>query len=135
MNYSLPLKYFLVLTSMLLLTGLWMFVLHTSVTVEGTLSYYEGKTFFGLLETVSPHLFGMGILVFVLTHFFSMLVGVEQKNFKVFSLLFFLLMFVANSSGFFIEEGSYFFVLLKLSSTFLFVGFSFFAMYKLFKVT
>ncbi|CAA6801975.1 MAG: Unknown protein [uncultured Sulfurovum sp.] len=135
MNYILPLKYFFVMISMLLLTGVWMFVRHTSLSIAGTLSYYEGKSIFGLLETVSPHLFGMAILVFVLTHFFAIISGVEQQRFKLFSLLFFLCMLVANSSVFFIEEGSLFFVLLKLSSTFLFVGLSFFAMYKLLKVT
>ena len=69
MNYTTPLKYFFVMTFLLLATGVWMFVLHTSLSIEGVLDYYAPKTFFGLLETVSPHLFAMGLLIFVLTHF------------------------------------------------------------------
>ena len=49
------------MTLMLLLSGLGMFMLNTSLSIEGTSAYYAPKSFYGLLETVSPHLFGMGL--------------------------------------------------------------------------
>ena len=135
MNYAVPLRYFIVMTVMLLLTGLWMFTLHTSLSIDGTMNYYSPKSFYGLLETVNPHLFGMGLLVFILTHFFAVLKGVEQKKYRLLSVLFFVVMLVANLSGFFITEGGVFLSVVKLLSTLLFIGFILVTSYKLFKIT
>ena len=134
MNYTTPLRYFFVMSILLLVTGLWMFALHTSLNIEGTLEYYAPKTFFGLLETVSPHLFGMGLLVFVLTHFFAVVQGVKQEKFRGFSVMLFLLMLVMNVSGFFIAEESTVFALVKLVSTVLFVFYTLWAMFKVYKL-
>jgi hypothetical protein len=134
MNYVTPLKYFFVMTVLLLSTGVWMFVLHTSLSVEGTLAHYAPKTFFGLLETVSPHLFGMGILVFVLTHFFAILQDVNQEKYKYFSHLIFAFMLLTNTSGFFIAQESTFFAAIKLVSTVLYVLYSLWAMIKIRKL-
>ncbi|NOR56229.1 MAG: hypothetical protein GQ531_08480 [Sulfurovum sp.] len=134
-QYGLALRYFSVMTLLVLISGLWMFVTNTSLNVEGTSSYYVLKSFYGLLETVSPHLFSMAVLIFILTHFFAIVSGVKHKNFRLFSILFFLFMLLSNVSGFFIEESGVFFSLLKLGSTLLFTLFSFFALYKLFKIT
>ena len=139
MNYFTPLRYFFVMTVMLLATGLWMFVLHTSLSIDGTLEYYAPKTFFGLLETVSPHFFGMGVLVFIVTHFFAiiqlpMMQDIKQNRYRWLSLGLFSLMFLTNFSGFFIAEESGFFALLKLVSTLGFVGYSLWAMFKVYKL-
>jgi hypothetical protein len=61
--------------------------------------------------------------------------GVEHKKFRLFSLLFFLVMLLSNLSGFLITEGGVFFTIIKLLSTVLFCLFSFVALYKLFKIT
>jgi len=135
MNYSLPLKYFLVMTVMLLFTGMWLFVLHTSLSVDGILDYYAPKTLFGLLETVSPHLFAMGLVVFILTHFFAIVTSAKQEKFRLFSILFFLIMLLANVSGFFITETGSFFAILKLLSTLLFIGYSLVAIWKVWRLT
>lgn len=111
-----------------------MFILHTSLSIDGTLAYYAPKTFYGLLETVSPHLFGMGILVFVLTHFFAIFLYVKQEKYKYFSMFLFALMLLANVSGFFISEHSTFFALLKLISTVLFIVYTLWAMFKVHKL-
>ncbi|MCH9814735.1 MAG: hypothetical protein K0U47_12425 [Epsilonproteobacteria bacterium] len=68
-HFAIVIRYFLLLTVLLLITGAWMFTLHTHWSVDGTTAYYTQKSFFGLLETVSPHLFGMSIIFFILTHF------------------------------------------------------------------
>jgi len=134
MNFTMPLRYFLIMTLLLLATGVWMFVLHTSLSVEGTVAYYAPKTFFGLLETVSPHLFGMGILVFVLMHFFGIVQGVKQEGYRGLTLWLFLFMVLTNVSGFFIGEEGSVFALVKLLSTVLFVLYSVWAMFKLYKL-
>lgn len=131
MHYGLTLKYFLVMTLFLLLTGLWMFILNTSLSVEGTAAYYAPKSFYGLLETVSPHLFGMGLIIFILTHFFAILKGVKQESFRTFSILFILVMLLENISGFFIIENGVSLAVIKLLSTLLFVVYTFIAMWKL----
>lgn len=134
MSFTLPIRYFLVMVVMLLLTGMWMFALHTSFTIEGTLAYYAPKSLYGLLETVSPHFFGMGLIVFTLTHFFAIVLEVELEKYSHFSILFFLTLIVANLSGFFITEESLIFAVVKLIFTLLFFIFTLFAGYKLFKI-
>lgn len=134
-QYGLALRYFFLMSTLVLLSGLWMFVANTSLGLEETSAYYAPKSFYGLLETVSPHLFSMGVLIFILTHFFAIVSGVAHEKFSLFSTLFFMVMLVANVSGFFITDGSIFFTLLKLLSTLMFSLFSFYALYKLFKIT
>ncbi len=131
MYYSIALRYFFVMTVLLLFTGVWIFVLNTSLSIEGTSAYYAPKSFHGLLDTVSPHLFGMGLILFILTHFFAILKGVKQENFKTFSLLFILVLLVENLSVFFIVEDGIVFSVLKLLSTLLFVVYTCVAMWKL----
>lgn len=133
-QYGLALRYFFLMTLLVLLSGLWMFVSNTSLGIEGTAGYYAPKSFYGLLETVSPHLFSMAVLIFILTHFFAIVSGVEHKKFRLFSTLFFVVMLLSNFSGFFITEQSLFFTLLKLLSTLLFTLFTLFSLYKLFKI-
>jgi hypothetical protein len=120
------------MTLLLLFTGVWIFVMNTSLSIEGTTSHYAIKSLHGLLETVSPHLFGMGLIIFVLTHFFAIIKGIKQQNFKAFSLLFVLVMLVENLSSFFITEEGIVFSVLKLFSTLLFVVYTCMAMWKLF---
>ena len=131
MNYTIALRYFFAMTLLLLFTGVWMFVLNTSLSIEGTTAYYAPKSFHGLIETVSPHLFGMGLIIFILTHFFAILKGVKQENFKTFSLLFVLVMLLENLSAFFITEDGLILPVVKLLSTLLFVVYTYVAMWKL----
>ena len=80
--------------------------------------YYAQKTLFGLLETLTPHLFGMGTVVFILSHFLAL----QNKNSKIeaqLSLGLFILMILSNFTVFFIEETSFAIALIKLISTFL----------------
>lgn len=135
MKYHVPLRYALIMLILLVATGGWMFVLHTSVTIDGVMAYYAPKTFYGLLETVAPHLFGMGIVVFILTHFFAVIKGVAKEYYRGFSILFFSFMLLTNLTGFWITEGSLYLSLCKLVSTVLFVLYTLIASYKLFKVS
>lgn len=129
MTYSAVIRYFLILLSMLLLSGLWMFVLHTGLSVDGTSAYYAKKSFYGLLETVSPHLFGMGVIFFILTHFFTMVKGLEKPSNLI--MMLFIMMIISNFIGFFITHASVVFTLLKVLSTLLMIGVSFMLIWKL----
>lgn len=127
--YVLIIRYFFVMLTLTFITGLWMFIEHTSLSIQGVAEYYSPKSFFGLLETVSPHLFGMGLMVFILTHFFAVIKGVKQKNIWLF--LLFLLVLISNLSGFFIGEGSFIFAGLKLGSTVFMILICFWLMMKI----
>ena len=129
--YVLIIRYFFIMLTLILLSGSLMFIEHTSLSIEGVISYYEPKSFFGLLETVSPHLFGMGVMVFILTHFFAVIKGINQQRFWLYAL--FVLMLFSNAFGFFITEGSFVFAGLKLGSTVLMIGLCFYLIKKVLK--
>ena len=134
MNYTVPLRYFFLMSILLIVTGIWMFALHTSFSIDETIKYYEPKTFFGLLETVSPHLFGMGLLVFIYTHFFAIIKEKKTLVYTKFVLVLFLMVLVSNISGFFISEDGYVLAFIKLSSTVFFVIYSLWALIKVHKL-
>ncbi|CAA6798718.1 MAG: Unknown protein [uncultured Sulfurovum sp.] len=114
---------------MLLITGVWMLLLHTSLSIESFTDYYVQKSIFGLLEVVTPHLFAMGTVIFILTHFLSL----KNKNSSFESkttLILFSLMLISNLSMFFISETMAWLVWIKIISTFLFLIFSLFIMWR-----
>ena len=129
--HAISIRYFLVMTFMLLATGVWLLLLHTSFTLESFTTYYVQKSLFGLLEILTPHLFAMGTVIFVLTHFLSL-----HKQNTVFenrlTLMLFLLMLISNFSGFLITESTTYLVWLKISSIILFLFFSLLTMWRVF---
>ncbi len=127
MSYQAPIRYFLILLSMLLLSGFWMFASHTGLTIDGVNVYYAKKSFYGLLETVSPHLFGMGVVFFIMTHFFTVIKNVSIPKGII---VLFALILLSNVSGFFIS----YLALVKLLSTLLLIILSFVLIWKLQKV-
>ena len=135
MSYRLPIRYFIVMSLMLLMSGMWLSFLHTGWSFDGVMEYYAAKSLFGLLETVTAHLLAMGIIVFLFTHFFAVIKGIEQQNFYRISLAFFVVMLLSNLSGFFVSDIYIFFGLVKYIATLLFLCFSLFVSYKLFKVS
>jgi uncharacterized membrane protein len=119
---------------MLLLSGFWMFIEHTSLNIQELQNYYSQKSFFGLLETVSPHLFGMGVVIFTLTHFLAL----KNKNSSIeskLSIILFILMITSNLSGFFISDTSMIMDWIKLFSTLSFLILSILIMIKVYHRT
>lgn len=112
--YVIIIKYFFV-----------MFIEHTSLSVEGILKYYEPKSFFGLLETVSPHLFGMGLVLFILTHFYAVIKDLVSSRVYSLSIGLFIVMLLSNILGFFIGESFVIVATIKLFMTLFFVFLSF----------
>lgn len=129
--YAVVIRYFLLMFLMLLITGVWLLLLHSSLTLESFTNYYVQKTIFGLLEVVTPHLFAIGTTVFILTHFLSL----NKKNSSYenkLTLTLFSSMLLSNLSVFFISEQSTWIIWIKLISTLLFLILSLLTIYKVF---
>ncbi len=120
-RYEIVLRYFAVMSMMLIGSGFWMFLLHTSMSLQATIDYYAPKSLFGLLETVSPHLFGMGLFVFVTTHFFAVIKKATFAYDQQFAILFFGVVVLENIAGFLITKESILFASIKLFCVVLFV--------------
>lgn len=130
-DYKVSIRYFLLMLLMLLLTGIWMLLLHTSLSVDGFSNYYVQKSVFGLLEVATPHLFAMGTVIFILTHFLSLNRRNSSFESKL-TLALFTVMIVSNLSGFIITEQTTYLVWVKIISTVLFLVFSLLSMWRVF---
>jgi len=129
--YKVVIHYFLVMLFMLLVTGIWLVLLHSTLSLESFTSYYVQKSIFGLLEVITPHLFAMGTVVFILTHFLSL----NKKNTPFESKLtlsLFSIMLISNLSGLLISENSTYFIWLKIISIIIFLVFSLLTMWRVF---
>ncbi len=127
----LVIQYFLLMLLLLLITGTWMLLLHTSLSLENFTNYYVQKSVYGLLEVVTPHLFAMGTVVFILTHFLAL----KNKNSALESKLtlsLFTVMLVSNLSVFFISETMPWLVWVKLVATSLFLVLSLVIIWRVF---
>ena len=114
---------------MLFITGVWLLLLNSSLNIESFSNYYVQKSIFGLLEVVTPHLFAMGTVIFILTHFLSL----NKKNTffdNKLSLSLFSLMLISNLSTFLITEHTSWIIWIKLLSTALFLIFAILTMYQ-----
>ena len=130
-DYKLSIRYFLLMSLMLLITGIWMLLLHTTLSIESFTNYYVQKSIFGLLEVVSPHLFAMGTIVFIVTHFLSL----KQRNSSFenkLTVMLFAVMLISNFSGFVITEHTTYFTWVKMLSTVLFFVFMLLSMWRVF---
>jgi hypothetical protein len=129
--YAIVIRYFLLMLLMLFLTGTWLFLLHTSFNIESFTNYYVQKSVFGLLEVTTPHLFAMGTVIFILTHFLSL----NKKNTPFenkLTLSLFSVMLISNFSGFLVTEQTTYFIWIKIISIILFFVFSFLTMWRVF---
>ena len=132
--HAISIRYFLVMTFMLLATGVWLLLLHTSFSLESFTDYYVQKSLFGLLEILTPHLFAMGTVIFVLTHFLSLHKQNTISENRL-TLTLFLFMLLSNFSGFLIMESSSWMIWFKLLTTTLFVILSLLTIYRVFSRT
>lgn len=113
--YKVTINYFLIILLLMLVTGVWMVLLQTSLNLDNITDYYVNKSLLSILEVLTPHLFAMGTVVFILTHFLSL----KNKNTALetqLSSLLFILMLLSNLSLFFITETTPWMVWVKLIS-------------------
>lgn len=129
--YKVTINYFLIILLLMLVTGVWMVLLQTSLNLDNITDYYVNKSLLSILEVLTPHLFAMGTVVFILTHFLSL----KNKNTALetqLSSLLFILMLLSNLSLFFITETTPWMVWVKLISLLLLLLFSLFLMWCVF---
>lgn len=85
--YNIPIRYMLIYVILILVSGLWLFLLsqgfNSSGSVMNTLKNIitapAHKCVEGLIEVVTPHLFAIGTLIFVAAHFMLFSTKVSQK--------------------------------------------------------
>lgn len=95
--YSLPIRYMLLYVILILMSGVWLFLLSqgldSSENVISTLKSFivspAEKSIQGLIEVAAPHLFAIGTLLFVAAHFMLFSTKVSPKvSLRVSMLLF-----------------------------------------------
>ncbi len=85
--YSLPIRYMLIYVILILMSGVWLFLLSQGLdcsesimnTLKNIIIAPADKSIEGLIEVVTPHLFAIGTLIFVTAHFMLFSTKVSQK--------------------------------------------------------
>ena len=114
----------------ILFTGVWSFLLSQGLSESGSiLSVLEKiivspieKSMHNFVEISTPHLFAMGILIFVLAHFMLFSIKIRQKVSLFTSVTLYLLALLNIVAYLFIMFGWVTLGWIKLFSLFLFVG-------------
>ncbi|MEA3521679.1 MAG: hypothetical protein U9R50_01755 [Campylobacterota bacterium] len=119
-NYRLAISYFALFTLLLILSGLWIFILKSGLTFQGIEEYYAPKSYKGILEIAQPHLLAIGIFIMVNSHFF-LFSKKEKKKAILLSNSLYISALILILSPLLINEESYFFVFIKLLSTLMFI--------------
>ena len=85
--YKIPIIYMIIYVLLIMLSGVWLFLLAQGLEGEesiiATLNHViiapTEKSIEGLIEVVTPHLFAIGTLIFVVAHFMLFSTKVSQK--------------------------------------------------------
>ncbi len=110
-KFSLVIFYSLVFASLTIFSGLGLFVLDESWSSSQS---ELKKSFEGMLEVVTPHLFAMAIFAFVINHFLLFIQGFCQKKALKFSMFIYLVIVLINFSGYFASLGFVAFIWIKI---------------------
>ncbi len=96
--YNTPIMYMILYVILILFTGIWLFFLSQGLnssdglidTIMHIVVSPEPKSVHGFLEVASPHIFAIGAMVFIVSHFMLFSTKISQKT----SLIIFILLFV-----------------------------------------
>lgn len=126
--YTIPIAYMLVYVVAILVSGVWLFLLSQGLSnldmIETLLSIVNSpapKSLHNFIEVATPHMFAMGILLFVVAHFMLFSTKVSQKFSLAISLLLFAAALFNISAYLFISFGLFVSGWIKLFSMGLFV--------------
>ncbi|GIT98356.1 hypothetical protein [Sulfurovum sp. TSL1] len=86
--YSLPIGYMLIYIILILMSGIWLFLLSQGLecndsvisTLKNIIASPVEKSVEGLIEVATPHLFAIGTLIFVTAHFMLFSTRFSQKT-------------------------------------------------------
>ena len=95
--YKIPIAYLLPYSVLIVASGLWLFLLSQGLdsaqslihTLKDIFHTPEAKSVRGLIEVATPHLFAMGMLIFVAAHFMLFSTRVSKKTSAVVALMVF----------------------------------------------
>lgn len=95
--YSLPIRYMLIYIILILMSGVWLFLLSQGYessesiisTLKNLIATPVEKSVQGLIEVATPHLFAIGTLIFVAAHFMLFSTNVSQKVSLIVAMLLF----------------------------------------------
>ena len=128
--FHIPIAYLLLYTVVIFATGIWLFLLSqglngsegTGATLQHIIASPEAKSLQNLVEVATPHMFAMGILIFVVAHFMLFSTKISQKTSLIVALVLFALALLNILSYGAISFGLLVSGWIKLISMFLFVG-------------
>lgn len=128
--YKIPITYLVLYAVLILASGVWLFLLSQGLDSAQSLNHTlkdiiytpEAKSVRGLIEVVTPHLFAMGMLIFVAAHFMLFSTRVSKKTTAVVALIVFGLALLDIFSYFAISFGWVVSGWLKLVALFAFVS-------------
>ena len=95
--YKIPIIYLLFYAVLILGSGVWLFLLSQGLDSAQSLMHVltdiihtpEAKSVRGLIEVATPHLFAMGMLIFVAAHFMLFSTSVSKNTTTVVALIVF----------------------------------------------
>lgn len=127
--YTIPIKYMLIYVVLILLSGLWLFLLSQGLdsseslmnTIKNIISTPEIKSMEGIIEVATPHLFAIGTMIFVVAHFMLFSTKISQKVSLIVAMLLFVFALFDIFSYFAITFGLLVSGWIKLLSMLLFV--------------
>ncbi len=128
--FHIPIAYLVLYTMVILVTGVWLFLLSQGLngsegiiaTLQHIMISPEAKSLQNLVEVATPHLVGMGVLIFVVAHFMLFSTKISQRISLVVALVLFVLALLNIVSYGAISFGLVATGWVKLVSMFLFVG-------------
>lgn len=128
--FNIPIAYLLLYSVAILATGVWLFLLSQGLnssegmaeTLQKIIIAPEAKSLHNLVEVATPHLFAMGMLIFVVAHFMLFSTKISQKISLVVALVVFILALLNILSYGAITIGLFVSGWIKLISMFLFAG-------------
>ena len=96
--FNIPIAYLLFYSVAILATGVWLFLLSqgldssggVAATLQKIIVSPEGKSLHNLVEVAAPHLFAMGMLIFVVAHFMLFSTKVPQGTSLVVAIVLFI---------------------------------------------
>ena len=128
--FHIPIAYLLLYTVVILATGIWLFLLSQGLngsegiisTLQHIISSPEAKSLHSLVEVATPHMFAMGMMIFVVAHFMLFSTKISQRTSLIVALVLFGLALLNIVSYGAISLGLLVSGWIKLISMFLFVG-------------
>jgi len=126
--YNIPIAYMLLYVVAILFSGVWLFLLSQGLANTDILQTFthivtspEPKSLHNFIEVATPHMFAMGTLIFVVTHFMLFSTKVSKKLSLTVSLVLFSVALFNISAYLFISFGLVVSGWIKLLSMALFV--------------